>query len=473
MANVDLSGLNILILEDEPLLRKQLASRLEKLGCDVVAVETVTQARQLIRDLSFDLALLDVNLPDGLGTDLLRERVCPEHTAVVIMTAQGNVNGAVEAIRAGAVDYLVKPFDAAELPLILARVHRSRQAARAREQRRQEVLEVESGFYFGASLRGVLDQMQRILEADRRISGPLPPVLIEGETGTGKTTIARSLHHQGPRAGEPLIEVNCSAFPESLAESELFGHEKGAFTDARSARMGLFEAASGGTLFLDELPSLSLALQAKVLTVLEDHRLRRVGGNKAIPIDVRVIAATNRDLKELVACGKFREDLYHRLDLYRIHIPPLRERGVDILELAEKLVTGICRRHRVPKRTFTEAGKYRLRSYAWPGNVRELAHELERAVVFGQGTDLSFENLRFPGEAHVAVAGPGADWFNGGYVFPEKGFSLPEAINRVIHHALKQTNNNVSAAARLLGVPRDYVRYRLDQGAEGLGNSSQ
>ena len=184
----------------------------------------------------------------------------------------------------------------------------------------------------------------------------LPPVLIQGETGTGKTTVARCLHRQGPRASQPLVEVNCSALPETLAESELFGHERGAFTDARTARMGLFEAANGGTLYLDELPSLSAPMQAKVLTAIEDRKIRRVGGTREIPVDVRIIAATNRDLKLLVTEGRFREDLFHRLDLFRLHMPPLRERGDDILKLAEALLAQLYQRHRVPRKAISESG---------------------------------------------------------------------------------------------------------------------
>lgn len=462
MPKTDLGGLSILIVEDEALLRNQIKARLDRLGADVTDVGALDPAKLLLHDLTFDVALLDVNLPDGLGTDLLKEKFFPAHTAVIVMTAQGNIAGAVDAIRTGAVDYLVKPFDPAELPLVISRVRRSRQAARAQEQRFEEALDREDSFFFGSSLQSVKAQMDRILEADRRLSGPLPPVLIQGETGTGKTTIARRLHHQGPRGAEPLVEVNCSTLPESLAESELFGHERGAFTDARTARMGLFEAASGGTLFLDELPSLSPPLQAKVLTVLEDHRIRRVGGNRQIAIDVRVITATGKDLKALVATGEFREDLYHRLDLYRIEIPPLRDRGGDILELAEKLVCRTCRRHKLPQKKLTDPGRLRLLSYGWPGNVRELAHEIERAVVFGSGSGIGFENLHLPSESVEQGAGL-PDWFNASFVFPEAGFSLPQAINRIIHQALKQTGNNVSAAARLLGVPRDYIRYRLGQ----------
>jgi two-component system, NtrC family, response regulator AtoC len=288
--------------------------------------------------------------------------------------------------------------------------------------------------------------------------------LIQGETGTGKTTIARWIHRHGPRADSPLVEVNCSALPETLAESELFGHERGAFTDARAARIGLFEAANGGTLFLDELPSLSLALQAKVLTAVEDHKIRRVGGSKEIPVDVRIIAATNRDLREAVAKSEFREDLYHRLDLFSVDIPPLRERGEDVLRLAETFLDRLAKRHRVQGKSLSAQGRKNLMGYGWPGNVRELAHELERAIVFDESNALDFESLtrrRSTVASGEAGKGPNNDWFNEAFVFPPDGFSLEEAIMRMINHALKQTNQNVSAAARLLGVSRDYLRYRL------------
>lgn len=450
-----LSGLEILIVEDEGLLRKQLTVQMERLGMEVTGTGTLAGARQLISELSFDFALIDVNLPDGRGTDLLRENAFSPNTGVVVMTASGEVTGAVEAMRLGALDYLIKPFDPLELPLVINRVRRSKQSSRADEHRRDE----EAGFFFGSALVDLETQLQRILAADRRMQGPLPPVLIQGETGTGKTTIARWLHQQGPRAAAQLVEVNCSALPESLAESELFGHERGAFTDARAARLGLFEAASGGTLFLDELPSLSMALQAKVLTVIEDHRIRRVGGNKVITTDVRLIAATNRDLRQLTAQGAFREDLFHRLDLYRISLTPLRERGQDILKLAELLIARLCHQHRLPVKEISPAGRQRLLAYAWPGNVRELAHELERAIVFEESDELVFEGLQTPIDTSKPVDSTG--WLNPGFQFPSEGFSLESAIGSLIQRALKQSSNNVSAAARLLGVSRDYLRYRI------------
>jgi DNA-binding NtrC family response regulator len=461
MQNSDLAGLQFLVVEDEPLLRRQIAAQLEKLGAEVTGAGDLLTATKMIAGQEFDVVFLDVNLPDGLGTELLKRGVFPAHTAVIIMTAEAGVAGAVEAMRLGATDYLAKPFDVGELPLVVGRVRRARQSERMDEHRREGTERLGEIFFFGSSLAGLEKQLEKILTADRRLEQNLPPILIQGETGTGKTTVARWLHNNGPRARQPLVEVNCSALPETLAESELFGHERGAFTDARTARMGLFEAADGGTLFLDELPSLPPGLQAKVLTAIEDHKIRRVGGQKPIPVDVRLIAATNSDLQRLVAEGKFREDLYHRLDLYRIQIPPLRERREDIIQLAELIVARLSQRHRLPEKKITAAGRQKLLAYAWPGNVRELAHELERAIVFEEGGQLGFSQLKARPANVTGGQAEEDDWFNDNFVFPPEGFQLEEAINRLVQRALRQTDNNVSAAARLLGVSRDYIRYRL------------
>jgi DNA-binding NtrC family response regulator len=462
MPEPTLASLSLLLVEDEPLLRRQLTAHLEALGADVTGTGTLAAARRFAADLPLDVALLDVNLPDGQGTDLLKEKAFSANTSVIVMTADGGVAGAVEAMRLGALDYLVKPFDPGEVALVIARARRARQSARVEEHRRGDSAFSGADFFFGSAMAALEKRLEKVLAADERVQTHLPPVLIEGETGTGKTTIARWLHHHGPRAAQPLVEMNCSAVPETLAESELFGHERGAFTDARTARMGLFEAANGGTLFLDELPSLSPSLQAKVLKALEDHRIRRLGGNKEIPVDVRVIAATHRDLKKLIAGGQFREDLYHRLDLYRIEIPPLRERGDDLVKLAGLLMERLCRRHRLSCKTITTAGRARLLAHPWPGNVRELSHELERAVVFEDSDQLDFAHLSTPG-SEISTQDP-RDWLNAKFSFPAQGFSLEDAINRLLQLALKRTNNNVSAAARLLGVSRDYVRYRLSGG---------
>ena len=469
MTSEVLTGLSVLVLEDEPLWRRHLVASLERWGAEVTATDSVSGARKALGSANFDFALMDVNLPDGLGPDLLRDKSIPAHTGVVIMTAEGGISGAVEAIRLGALDYLTKPFEPEALALTLRRARSTQAGRRVAEQQRAE----SPGYFFGNALAGLKIQIERILAADRRMETHLAPVLIEGETGTGKTSLARRIHREGPRADGPWVEINCSAIPEHLAESELFGHEKGAFTDARSTRIGLFEAAHGGTLFLDELGSLSLSIQAKLLTVLEDHRIRRVGGSKNIAVDVRVIAATNQGLRQLVAQGSFRSDLLHRLDLFRLSIPPLRDRGVDLLPLAASLMEGIAARHRLPVRAISETGRRRLLGYGWPGNVRELAHELERALVFEEGEALNFDSLLGAGggssENPTTATAPGLggahagvdSWWNPGFQFPEQGFDLEEAILHIIRAALEQSGGNVSAAARQLGVSRDYLRYRL------------
>lgn len=454
MSKSPLSGLSVLVLEDELLLRKRLGGFLEHEGAAVTAVGTVAAAKQAAEALTFDAALLDVNLPDGRGTDLLRDKVFPATTNVLVMTAEGGVSGAVEAVRMGAADYLVKPFDPEELPVRLAHARKSLHAKRADEFRRGQ----EAELVFGDSLSGVREQLQKITTADRRLGTHLPPVLIEGETGTGKTAIARWIHRNGPRADGPMVELNCSAMPEALAEAELFGHERGAFTDAKTARIGLMEAADGGSLFLDELPSLAQSLQAKLLTVLEDHSLRRVGATRPITVDSRIIAATNADLGGLVSAGKFREDLLHRLDLFRVRLPPLRERGHDIIVLAEALLARVCKRYGQRPPAIPAEGRARLLAHPWPGNVRELAHELERAVVFGGERGLSFAHL---GVAQASGDDANAPWLRSSFVFPENGFSLESAIDTIVIKAVQQAEGNVSAAARLLGVSRDVVRYRL------------
>lgn len=466
-----LAGRDILILEDEPLWRRKLVAHLERAGASVTAVGTVAEAREAARHLSFDVALLDINLPDGEGFDLLREGLLGEATPAVVMTSEGGVERAVEALRLGARDYLPKPFEMAELPLVLGRC-----LARGREDRRRAHRSTPSGgdptdqFWFGSGLAQIESQLERLLEADRRLAGRLPPVLLVGETGTGKTSLARWIHRRGPRADAPLVELNCSAVPENLAESELFGHERGAFTDAKTTRIGLFEAADGGTLFLDELPSLPQAVQAKLLKALEDASIRRVGGQKDIKVDVRIIAATHLDPDAAVASGTFRADLRHRLDLLRLDLPPLRERPDDIEPLATRLLADLARRYRNPALALAPAARARLRAWSWPGNVRELAHELERAVIMEGRDQLQLDALRSaaggPGStaAPDAAATPGAlpgDWLAAGWQLPSEGLVLDDVTDRFIDLALEESGGNVSAAARRLGVTRDFLRYRL------------
>ncbi len=466
-----LAGTSVLLVEDEPLLLKRLAAVVAAQGAEVTAVGSVKEARRALADLDFDAAVLDVNLPDGRSTELLRKKEIPAGVAVVVITAGGGVADAVEAMRFGAADYVVKPFDAGELPVRIRRARRDQQARRAEEFRREGAGAGEPDFYFGGSLAEAEAALAKIVAADAKRRTQLAPVLIAGETGTGKTTIARWLHRHGPRAAGPLVEVNCAALPEALAESELFGHERGAFTDARSARIGLIEAADGGTLFLDELPSLSPAMQAKLLTVIEDHSVRRIGANRGRPVDVRLVAATNADLRQLVTEGKFREDLLHRLDLFRVRLPPLRERGEDIVRLAGALVARIARQYGIqPAPEIPAEGAARLRSLPWPGNVRELAHEIERALVFDGAGGLDFAAVA---RRTTVPATPGnGSLLSAGFTLPASGFSLEGAVNEFIQLALRQAGGNVSAAARLLGVTRDFVRYRLRSDAAGADATS-
>jgi DNA-binding NtrC family response regulator len=449
------AGSEILVLEDDLALRRRLAGYLRGLGATVTEGGALQEARRLLREARFDFAVVDLHLPDGEALELLRDGVFSENTGVVVMTAFGGVKKAVEAIRLGAGDYLAKPFEAEELPLAFLRCRSTRIAARRDEHRNTQLAGEADRLFFGESLAVVRTQLDKILATERRLERGLPPVLIEGETGVGKTALARWLHRQGPRADRALITVNCAALPETLAESELFGHERGAFTDAKQARIGLFEAADGGTLFLDEIGSLAATTQAKVLTAVEDGTIRRLGGTKEISVDARVIAASNRPLGELVRQGAFRDDLYHRLNLLHLVLPPLRERGSDVLLLARHLLARLGARYRFPELQITPAGEQRLLTQPWPGNVRELAHELERAVVFGGGEPLDFAHL---GGGSTA---PAAAWRNPAWRLPEAGFSIDGMIDELIAEALRETNQNVSAAARRLGVTREFLRYRL------------
>jgi two-component system response regulator AtoC len=454
------AGSDVLLLEDDATLRKRLAAHLRSAGAEVREAVNVDHARKLLREHTFDFALIDLHLPDGEGIDLLRENLFSETTGVVVMTAYGNIAKAVEAMRLGAGDYLSKPFDPQELSVAFARCRATREAAR-----RDAHVAGDSGrdpLFFGESLRPVRAALDTILATERRLTHRLPPVLIEGETGTGKSVLARWLHAQGPRRELPLVSVNCAALPETLLEAELFGHERGAFTDAKTARIGLFEAADGGTLFLDEIAALTPAAQAKVLVAVEEGKIRRLGGTRELTVDVRLIAASNRPLATLVEQKAFRDDLYHRLNLLRLTLPPLRERRPDLLALARHLLAQISARHRLPAPSFSSEGEARLLAHEWRGNIRELGHELERALIFGDGTPLAFAHL---GPAALSTSAPG--WRNPAWRLPESGFVLDNVVAELIAEALRETNQNVSAAARRLGVSREFLRYRLEEPKTG------
>ena len=456
-------GSEVLLLEDESLLRRRLAAHLRNLGAGVTEVGSLAEARRLLADLRFDFAVIDLHLPDGEALDLLRARLFSENTGVVVMTAFGGIKQAVEAMRLGAGDYLAKPFEPEALTIAFRRCREQRGSARRDEHHAGGHPAEGDEVFFGESFACIRRELDTILATDRRLERSLPPVLIEGETGTGKSLLARWLHRQGPRCGRPFVTVNCAALPDSLAESELFGHERGAFTDAKSARIGLFEAAGGGTLFLDEIGTLSPATQARVLTAIEDRAVRRLGSAREIAVDARVIAATNRPLVDLVEAGSFREDLYHRLRLLHLVLPPLRERGSDLLALARHLLERIARRHRVKDLTLSAAAEARLLAQPWRGNARELAHEIEREVIFRRSSILEFERF---GDAPAGVH-PG--WRNPAWRLPESGFTLESVVDALIAEELRETNHNISAAARRLGVTRQFLRYRLEGERTGGG----
>ncbi len=460
-----LHNLEILVLEDETLWRREVVAALEQEGASVMGASTLAEARRCLQAQAFDCALLDVNLPDGNSLDLLRGGEIETTWGVIVMTAEGGVETAVEAMRLGAGDYLAKPFDPEELPLVIGRLRKQRRVELIGAHERSQSSRNEDHFFFGQRLESMRQDLERILETDARLVSGLPPILIQGETGTGKSSLARWIHQEGPRGGEAFIEVNCAALPETLAESELFGHEKGAFTDARSHRAGLFEAAGSGTLFLDEIGSLSSGIQAKILSAVENREIRRVGGSRSIPVDARLIAASLEDLPTAVREKRFREDLFHRLNLLTITLPPIREHREEIPRLADFLLERLNRRYRRKGLRITSEGYARLRSGDWPGNIRELAHEIERALILGVDEELHFSHLNRPDTLDRVDKATEGGILNPNWQLPDEGFALEPAIKaleqKIIEDALQRTDGNLSAAARLLGVPRDYLRYRV------------
>jgi DNA-binding NtrC family response regulator len=324
--------------------------------------------------------------------------------------------------------------------------------------------EKSDSLFFEGSFAEDLGQLKKVLAADTRLQSNLPPLLIQGPTGTGKSTYAKWIHANGPRANQPFVALNCSAIAENLVESELFGHEKGAFTDAKEARIGLFEAADQGTLFLDEITSLSLPAQAKLLLSIETGKIRRVGSTKEITTDVRIIAAANQNLREMIGEGSFREDLFHRLDLLRITIPPLVSRSQDLVLFAKYQLALLAQKYRLPIPDLGKDSQNFILTHNWPGNVRELVHELERSLVLCEpNAPLQIISAPAHGVHAYNPVGKEDDWLNPGFSFPKEGFDLEKEMLRLIEQAISQVNGNISEAARLLGVPRDYIRYRLQK----------
>lgn len=370
----------ILIVDDEMLVRNFLAETLRRKNMDVTTAENGQKALALIKEQNFDLIITDMKMPNITGIDILRTaKECSPSTIVVVITAFGSIENAVEAMRLGAFNYLVKPFSPDSIEAIIEKAREHVSLVQENHYLREQALggNTQNGF----SVIGESPAMKKILESVQLVSQSNASVFISGESGTGKEVIANAIHHQSQRANNPFIKVNCAAIPETLIESEFFGHEKGAFTGANNKRLGRFELSNGGTLLLDEVTEIPLMLQAKLLRVIQEHEFERVGGNKPVKVDVRLISTSNRDIKEAIGNNVLREDLYYRLNVVPILLPPLRERKEDILPLARHFLEKMSKENHKESKKFNKEAERKLQAYSWPGNVRELANIIERAVV--------------------------------------------------------------------------------------------
>ncbi|MDR2220657.1 MAG: sigma-54 dependent transcriptional regulator [Methylobacillus sp.] len=441
----------VLLIEDETLFARAVAKRLRKAGYECEAAETLAEGQTIMRRFAPDIVLLDMRLPDGNGMDLLAELIA-RNIPVIVMTAYGEISDAVSAIKQGAADYLKKPVDLEELLLVVDKARRSEQIKHRLDYSRQRDSHSAENIEFigdSSAMQTARMQIERIAQLVS-VGGDTPPtVLITGETGTGKDVAARLLHQFCDRSNRPFVHVDCASLPAELVESELFGHEKGAFTSAQDARCGLIEAAEDGTLFMDEIGELPLALQVKLLNVLERRVVRRLGSTRERSVAARFIAATNRDLQQMVIEGRFRADLYYRLNVLNIEMPPLRQRGDDILLLANHFAQQTARRYGLPHRPFSSIAQTAMLAYSWPGNVRELKHLVSRGALLSQGAMIELADLALPG----ALADTPS----------LSAMRLEDAEKTLIINALKQSGGNVSEAARLLGITRMTIRYRMEK----------
>jgi DNA-binding NtrC family response regulator len=444
---------HLLYVEDDPLIRRAIAASLRAAGHRVREADTVASARVALGGELLDALIVDFRLPDGTGFDVMAALEDKQAGVPVIMlTAHGSVEHAVEAMRRGAFTYVQKPVEPEQLE---AHVQKALETSDLRRENRRlrrlaEPGQGAAGFLGASRAAGALrEQIRRIA------ASPARTVLLEGESGTGKGLVARAIHEESPRAAKPFVPITCSAMPEQLLESELFGHESGAFTDARRRKMGLLEAAEGGTLFLDEIGDMAPPLQAKLLGVLEERRFRRLGALSEIDVDVRVVSATHRDLRALVQEGKFREDLLYRLRVVPLRIPPLRERPEDIPALAAHFAAQVAAGWGRPGLRLADDALLALGARAWPGNVRELRNTIERAVILARGDVIAREDVLE--EAGGAGGGPGA------WALPAQGLKVDDLVDDLVRQALTRAEGNQSAAARMLGMSRDQVRYRMQK----------
>jgi two-component system response regulator PilR (NtrC family) len=459
----------MLVVDDEPGLREMLGILFRREGFDLVLAPGLKDAVADIRQSPspFSVVLTDLVMPDGSGLDVLtaaKER--SPATQVVVMTAHSTVEAAVDAMRRGAYDFVTKPFSNAEIVALVGKAHEKRAILTEYEKLRAKVRHLEKRDIFGTS-----EAARRMADLVRKVAAARTTVLITGESGTGKELVARALHDQSDRAGKPFLVVNCGALPETLIESELFGYEKGAFTGAQRSHPGLFRDADGGTLLLDEVGELAAALQVKLLRVLQEKRVRPVGGTAETPVDVRVLAATNRDVEADVKSGKFRQDLYYRLNVIRIAVPPLRERKDDVATIAERFVGRFAQELGKEVRGLEADAIRALEAYPFPGNIRELENMMERAVALAASPVIGLGDL--PPEVS-GLSGSHAPLLA---QLPEGGCELDSVIGelerRLIVQALERTGGGRKAAAKLLGITFRSLRYRLEKHAIDLGGEDE
>jgi DNA-binding NtrC family response regulator len=463
----------VLIVDDEKLVRWSLRQKCEEWGYQPLEAEDASTALNIARDEQPEAVLLDVRLPDQSGLQVLEKlKQSGDARAIIMMTADPQLDDVKAAIKMGAYDFIGKPLDFDELQVTLQNALETTRLRTEVESLRGEVRK-RTGYH---DIVGVSRKMTELMNFVRKVAASeATTILIQGESGTGKDLIAKAIHYQSTRQDKPFVPINVSAIPETLLESELFGHERGAFTDAKAMKKGLFEVADGGTLFLDEIGELTPFLQAKLLRVLEDQVIRRVGGVRDIQVDVRVIAASNRDLERAVREGHFRQDLYYRLAIISIYIPPLRERKEDLLPLVDFFIDHYNRKFRKSVRGITEETRRLLLNYDWPGNVRELKNAIERAMILEEETVLRPDYLPFSvTQPHAGVTAfehtssppaGGQPLPNGRWLpplsIPEGGTSLEEIERALVELALRQSGGNQTHAARLLDISRDALRYKM------------
>jgi len=441
----------VLVVDDEQLIRWSLSERLKEQGYRVVEAETAAGALERHAE-GVDLVLLDYKLPDGDGLSVLKQiKEADADTLVLLLTAHSSVDMAVEAMKHGAYHYANKPFNLDEIMLL---VEKALETTRLR--REVKALRASQAQPFG--IDRIVGESRAVKEAKALLlkvaASPASTVLLTGESGTGKDLAAKVLHYASDRATRPFMNITCSALPDTILESELFGHERGAFTDARQQKRGLLESADGGTVFLDEIGEMAPQLQAKLLRFLEDKTFKRVGGVADIRVDARVIAATNRKLEEDVKKGRFREDLYYRLNVLPIALPPLRTRADDIPALVTYFVDLYNREFRKRVRGVSPEAMRRLQTYGWPGNIRELRNAVERAMLLVEGTELTAE--QFPLTASASALTEGVD-------LPAGGIDLEQLERSLVVQALERSGWNQTKAATLLGLNRDQIRYRIEK----------